>query len=750
MSFSWLPTSIANRIILLVLCLELLSISIWGGLTYSASKQELLHGMDNQLRESALRTRTEVSAFFTPIDVHMRVSAEILSGLELPAHRQRNVLEYMMNVRQELEEVSLIDSNRMETVRLSRMESYGPDDLRDLSGDTLVAAVSDTNTRPSEILFSRFFEPQLRLAVTVPTETQSQNRALSAVVNLKWLTDIVQVTRVGKTGYVYVVTEDLDLIGHIDPSKVLARLNLSRMGVPKALFATPEPSGFQRYQNFDGVPVAGAAAFDAHNRWWVVVELPEAEGFAGLARVVQRFIVVFLAAALLTVAIVLYFSRRTTRPLRDFEHAIERIAAGERKVRLDVAKNSELAPMGNAFNAMACSLDETIEALKRGEARLRAITETVQAGILLASPSDGRMIFVNDYVGRAVGISSKDMVGQKTGDYYAYPEERAAVMAAVREYGEVRDRELQLRRADGSLAWILMSITTLPLEEESLLLTTFVDITERRRAQDEVRAARDELEDRVAARTQELKDAVVRAEAASGTKTQFLANMSHELRTPLNAIIGFSETMLHELFGPLGSERYKEYVTNINESGHHLLDLISDILDVSSIESDKLKLYEEKIDPAEVAAAALRQVHTLADAKGMQLECTVVLDNALYADERRVRQVLINLLSNAIKFTAPGGKITVGGEVLSSGSLVLSVTDTGIGMSAEDITKSLKPFGQAEAGFELSKDGTGLGLYLCRNLMQAHGGDITVDSRVGEGTSVWAVFPPERVFRSMS
>lgn len=739
------PKTIANRIILLVLALEVLSISIWGGLTYSASKAELLAGVDNQLSEAARRTRTEISTFFTPLDVHLAIAADVLGSMRLAPDRERGVLEFFLNKRPEVEAVSLVGGDGRETVRISRMEAFGAGDLRDLSGDALVEAARRGTRQPTEIVFSRYGEPQVRVAAVVSGNVGA-GRVVTAVVNLKWLTDIVQVSRVGRSGYAYVVTESQVLIGHTDPSLVLSSLNVVDSGVPRSIFANTEPDGFRTYRSVGGQEVAGTATFDAEHHWWVVVELPAAEGFAPLDRIIRRFVLVFLAAATLTVVIVLYFSRHTMRPLRRFEDAINRVAAGERDVRMAEDDTSELAALGRAFNIMADSLDRKTAALTRNEARLRAIAETVPAGILLATLPKGDLVFANDYAARTAGTDIEGFMQHRTVDFYADPTERDHVLAEIAEFGAVYDRELRIRRLDGELAWILMSIARLPLEEGPMLLSTFVDITDRKNAQLALLTARDELEEKVRRRTRELTEARERAEAASLTKTQFLANMSHELRTPLNAIIGFSETMEKEIFGPMGGPRYKEYAANIHESGRHLLDLIGDILDVAAIESERLALHEETVRLSDAFVICERQIRPLAERRGVSLS---IGEHgglpALRADDRRVRQVLLNLMSNAVKFTPRGGSVTVGVRLDAGGPLVLSVTDTGIGMSPDEVLKAFEPFGQAESGFELSKEGTGLGLHLSRSLMELHGGSLSIDSVPGRGTTARATFPAERV-----
>lgn len=230
---------------------------------------------------------------------------------------------------------------------------------------------------------------------------------------------------------------------------------------------------------------------------------------------------------------------------------------------------------------------------------------------------------------------------------------------------------------------------------------------------------------------------------ASQAKSEFLANMSHELRTPLNAVIGFSEMLGAGYFGGL-NEKQKERVQDINLCGTHLLQLISDILEFSKGEAGKLELFEEEIDLTRAVGEATRIVTERARAKHIHL-VTEIAENLplLYADKRKVRQILLNLLSNAIKFTPAEGTVTIAAKLDSHQQLQLVVSDTGIGIAPEDIQKALAVFGQVHRS--QSHEGTGLGLPLCKMFAELHGGKLILTSEVGKGTSVKVIFPTERV-----
>lgn len=248
---------------------------------------------------------------------------------------------------------------------------------------------------------------------------------------------------------------------------------------------------------------------------------------------------------------------------------------------------------------------------------------------------------------------------------------------------------------------------------------------------------------------EKLRTAKEEADLASRAKSEFLANMSHELRTPLNAIIGFSDSIKHEIYGPLGNAKYKEYLEDIFRSGTHLLELINDILDVSTIEADKLQLQEKELSIPKLMESVVRLVSSQAEAGGVRLINNIQAPLPdLRADPRRVKQIFLNLLTNAIKYSPKGGDVTLAAANDEDGVLRISVSDHGIGMSKEEADLAMKPFGRANDAYIRNIEGTGLGLPLCNGLIKAHGGRLEIQSIPKKGTTVTVVFPPERVIRS--
>jgi signal transduction histidine kinase len=300
--------------------------------------------------------------------------------------------------------------------------------------------------------------------------------------------------------------------------------------------------------------------------------------------------------------------------------------------------------------------------------------------------------------------------------------------------------------------WLAIVVTlVMTMTATIVLAATTLDQLLARRASEEAERQRryvEALEATTAtleATTTELNGALAAAEAANQAKYNFVTNMSHELRTPLNAIIGFSDMMKGEVFGPLGNDRYREYAADINTSGLHLLDLISDVLDFAKIDAGRLELQEEEVDLHETVSVVHNMVVGLAEGAGVRLIETIPADlPRLYADKRRMRQIILNLLSNAIKFTPRGGEVAIAIATTPDG-LMIRVTDTGIGIAAADIPLALERFGQINNSLTRQYKGTGLGLPITKRFVELHGGKLEIRSEPDKGTTVDIILPQERL-----
>ncbi len=280
---------------------------------------------------------------------------------------------------------------------------------------------------------------------------------------------------------------------------------------------------------------------------------------------------------------------------------------------------------------------------------------------------------------------------------------------AVKERVTSSGRVLQIRRSampDGAVVSVYSDITELKAGEARLLM----------------------------ARSQ--------AELANHSKSEFLANMSHELRTPLNAIIGFTEIISLELFGPLGNDKYLEYIKDVHASSLHLLSIINDVLDMSKIEAGKLELQKEAVNLQTLIADVVRIVHERAGSRGIGLVSDLAEEPVIiWADERAMKQIFLNLLSNAIKFSQEDGTVHIRVGGARTDAAVIEVEDHGIGMDADEQARALQPFGQAKPATTRTYGGTGLGLPITKGLVEAHGGILTILSRPGKGTTVRLVLP---------
>jgi signal transduction histidine kinase len=270
------------------------------------------------------------------------------------------------------------------------------------------------------------------------------------------------------------------------------------------------------------------------------------------------------------------------------------------------------------------------------------------------------------------------------------------------------------------------------------------------------------LEKKVNERTAELLKAQQRAEAANQAKSSFLANMSHELRTPLNSIIGFSDVLLSQSFGPL-NEQQQEYMGYVFQSSKHLLDLINDILDLSKVEANKIELRPANTSLKSIFRSSQILLKEIAHNKGVSIVLTIEEDTpeTVFLDERLLKQIMFNLLSNAVKFTPQNGTVTINvstelsenlpkeivkklrsKQLLTDCYLMITVSDTGIGLSAENLERIFKPFEQVDDSSTREYEGTGLGLTLCRKLIALHKGAIWAESKgIGMGSSFRFILP---------
>jgi len=369
------------------------------------------------------------------------------------------------------------------------------------------------------------------------------------------------------------------------------------------------------------------------------------------------------------------------------------------------------------------------EALKLSEKRFALAMKASNEGIWDWDIETGT-VHLSRRIEQMLGLGKISRVSNKSIYDTIHPEDRDIYKAAITAHlkGETASFECEFRRVDknGEILWLRDRAIALRHANGRAyrMIGSLGDITKRKRDEEA------------------LRDALRQAEIANRTKTDFLANISHELRTPLNAIIGFSDLITSEIFGPIGVDKYREYTKTISESGHHLLDIINDILDISRVEVGKLDFRPERVELAPVFEACLRLIRERAAKGGLTLRRNIQGNLPdIQADPRRLKQILLNLLSNAVKFTPRGGTVTLKARITKAGTLVISVRDSGIGMKAADIPKVLIPFAQVDSKLSRCYEGTGLGLPLTKSFIELHGGEMGIKSAPGKGTTVTVYLP---------
>ncbi|MBN2071622.1 MAG: PAS domain S-box protein [Candidatus Krumholzibacteriota bacterium] len=398
----------------------------------------------------------------------------------------------------------------------------------------------------------------------------------------------------------------------------------------------------------------------------------------------------------------------------------------------------------------------TEEQLAESERKYRELVEQANS-IILRWNSEGEITFLNEFGQSFFGYSTGEITGKHViGTIVPTTESDGRDLRLLMEQICADPKEFEQNineniRRNGERVWISWTnrVVLGPDGQVSEILSVGTDITERIRANEEIRRLHQdlqrhaaELEHRVEERTAELEIALDHAEESDRLKSAFLATMSHELRTPLNSIIGFSGILLMGLVGTLTPEQKKQLVM-VQESAQHLLDLINDVLDISKIEAGHVELAYEGFDMREVIRDSIQKINPLADKKGLKITEMVNPDiGMIKGDSRRVQQVLLNLLSNAVKFTERG-EVRIECS-FADGFLKTRITDTGIGIKEEDIETLFKPFRQADTGTTRKYEGTGLGLSISRRLAESMGGSIIVESEYGKGSCFIFTLPVER------
>jgi len=369
---------------------------------------------------------------------------------------------------------------------------------------------------------------------------------------------------------------------------------------------------------------------------------------------------------------------------------------------------------------------KALEAVRESEERFRRLVENVPDP-LIVHDVNGEIVEVNDKFSATLDYTREQLLTMNVSDFAVGtpPLDLRYLWRTMEGTHILKSRN---RRRDGSEFPVEVHISRYKDGGAPHFLATLRDMTERTSVERDLVVARD------------------RAEYANQAKSEFLANMSHELRTPLNSIIGFSELIQAGIFGVISEPRYSEYIDDIHRSGTHLLNVINDILDMSKIEAHQMAVHEEVIDVRDVVRDCRRMVSHRAERANLKLISRVDWKiSKIFADERRLRQILINLLSNAIKFTPPYGQVKILCHLSEDGDIELIVEDTGNGIPESEVKRVFEPFVQARKHSTQTHEGTGLGLSLVRALARLHDGGVSLSSEIGKGTRVTVTLPSTRL-----
>jgi signal transduction histidine kinase/CheY-like chemotaxis protein/HAMP domain-containing protein len=736
-------------------------------------------------REQAEAAAAKIGQFIKEIESQLGWTTQLPWSAGSIEQRRFDALRLLRQV-PAITELAQLDATGKERLRVSRLAMDVVASGSDLSNDPKFAEAAAKKVYYGPVYFRRESEPYMTLAIA---GTRRDAGVSVAEVNLKLIWDVVTQIKVGERGHAYVVDAQGRLIAHPDISLVLRNTDMSKLAqVRAARGGTTEP--VQEGEDIEGRKVLTAYAPVAPLGWLVFVELPAEEAYAPLNAALQRLALVLLAALCFAVLAGMFLAGRLVGPIRALRAGAARIGSGDLSQQIRIRTGDELEALANQFNDMAGRLQESYAGLEQKveqrtrevQARsaelaqsveeLRALGEVTQAvnstldletvlstivsRAVQLSGTEAGSIYVtdpetNEFHQRATHGMSEQLIAELNQQGVGLSERTVADAAEQRAPVQLPDLK---EEAPSPLMKVLLragyrALLVVPLLGPEGLIGVLV--VRRKEPGEFPKHTVDLLQTFAAQSVLAIQNANLFAEVeekgrqlamASQHKSQFLANMSHELRTPLNAIIGLTEMMVTN-GARFGTEKASEPLKRVHRAGTHLLGLINQVLDLSKIEAGKLELSPESVSLAPLVDEVIGTARQLADQNKNRLvvECQENLA-PIICDPMRLRQILLNLLSNACKFTKQGQVTLRVHRVVDGRNWVeLAVSDTGIGMTPEQLGKLFEEFTQADSSTARKYGGTGLGLAITRKLARMMGGDVTVTSEPGKG-SVFAVRLP--------
>jgi signal transduction histidine kinase/CheY-like chemotaxis protein len=733
-------------------------------------------------REQAEGAASKIEQFITEINSQVGWTTQLPWSDSTLDQRRFDALRLLRQV-PAITELAQIDASGHEQLRVSRLTMDVVGSGIDYSAKPEFTQAVAHKVYYGPVYFRRESEPYMTLSLA---GTRRDTGVSIAQVNLKLIWDVVSKIKVGQRGRAYVVDADGRLIAHPDISLVLRNTDMSKLAQVRSARSAGSGQAVQESEDISGNRVLTAYAQVTPLGWLVFVETPVAEAYAPLYASIQRTGYVLFGALLLAFIAGMFLARRMVVPIQALRAGAARIGSGDLSQRISIKTGDEVEALADQFNDMAGKLEESYADLEqRVEDRTHELSQALEQQtatadvlkIISRSTFDLKTVFdiLVESIARLCRVEQAAILRLVDGQFHiiaahgsddfkhymqkhpiaidrssvsgrAALEGRTVQVADVladREYAKHETQRVggfrtvlgvPLLRAGAAIGAVLLTRSEVePFTQQQIdLITTFAD-------QAVIAIANVSLFD-------EIQDKSRQLEQASQHKSQFLANMSHELRTPLNAIIGYSE-ILQEDAADLGQDNLVSDLKKIESAGRHLLGLINDILDLSKIEAGKMDIYLEDVEIVPLLEEVRSIIVPMAEKNANVLEYRLA-DNlgSMRTDRTKLKQSLLNLFSNGSKFTE-NGRLTLDVRRFDTDKPMVSfaVSDTGIGMTEEQLGRLFQAFNQADASTTKKYGGTGLGLAITRNFCQLLGGNVTVTSKPGEGSTFTIVLPDSPV-----
>jgi len=588
----------------------------------------------------------------------------------------------------------------------------------------------------SNMQISSSSQPYLIISVPAPG-----GGVVAARLRMNVLWDVVGDLRFGESGQAYVVNREGKIVGHTDPEVVLASTTLEDRPEMDGILGSPEDKWTGSYENFQGQQVIGVTQPVYDTDWVIVAEVAKSEAFR-----VSQTALLLLGGGLIGLGVLVmlvtsrFLGRLILRPMEQLRTGTVRIGQGDLTHQIDLNRRDEVGQVAEAFDEMVARLRdrevqvaERTQALEESEERFRRVISSISDHIYMTEVTkDGHRInrYVSPNVEAVTGYPPQ--VFKEDPDFMLktviHPDDRNIATTRTEDFmqGERSEVEYRIIKANGEIIWVRDSRRTEEgVDQQSLIIFGVVgDITERKEAEEAIARARDQ------------------ALEASRFKTQLLANVSHDLRTPIGGILGYTEMLQAGVYGDLTLEQLGA-MSEIVDSTRQLLDFINNLLNQARIETGKITIRNTSFAPQELINNAQSMLGVLAQTRGLQLTSELASDvpPMLEGDPHWLNQILINLVSNAIKFTEQGSvdiRIYLPGQE----QWALTVTDTGPGIPAEARSYIFEAFRQVDSTMTRQyTSGSGLGLSIVKQLTVLMGGQVTVASKMGKGSTFTIILP---------